>query len=55
MVECMQIGRLGMSNKQWIGFWVLGITFVLGSNIWLAQRDSYLFNELNHTTIQTND
>ena len=47
MVQCTQIGRRGMTKIKWITFTTIGIAFIIGSNVWLAQRDAKLFNQLN--------
>ncbi len=65
MDQCMQTGKHGIRRTmkiKWILFYTLGITFIIGGNVWLAKRDAKLFNELNfqpsfnydQETIQTN-
>ena len=43
---------------KWILFYTLGITFIIGSNVWLAKRDAQLFDTFDsyydQKTIQTN-
>ena len=53
----MQIGKRGMTKIKWILFYTLGITFIIGSNVWLAKRDAQLFDTFDYydqKTIQTN-
>ena len=55
--QCMQIGKRGMTKIKWILFYTLGITFIIGSNVWLAKRDAQLFDTFDYydqKTIQTN-
>jgi len=58
--QCMQTGKHGIRRTmkiKWILFYTLGITFIIGSNVWLAKRDAQLFDTFDYydqKTIQTN-